>query len=226
MENEKTYRYDLHVHTYEGSACARSPGADLADFYHEKGYDGIVVTDHFWTGNTRVDRDLPWKDWLAAFRLGFEHTKARGDEIGLAVFYGWEYSFHGIDFLTFGLDNDWLEGYPDIVRMDITDYLTLVREAGAYVIHAHPFFEARYIPYIRLLPHHVDAVEVNNAPKTPFCNERALEYARAYGLAETGGSDCHSVDSKALSGIELSHPVSSMAELIDALRKREHRVIR
>ena len=58
MEN-RTYRYDLHVHTYEGSACARSLAADIADFYKAKGYDGIVITDHFWTGNTRVDRDLP-----------------------------------------------------------------------------------------------------------------------------------------------------------------------
>ena len=40
MEKE-WYRYDLHVHTYEGSACARSNAADLADFYKEKGYDGI-----------------------------------------------------------------------------------------------------------------------------------------------------------------------------------------
>ena len=53
MEKE-WYRYDLHVHTYEGSACARSTGAELADFYKEKGYDGIVISDHFWRGNTRV----------------------------------------------------------------------------------------------------------------------------------------------------------------------------
>ena len=225
MEN-RTYRYDLHVHTYEGSACARSLAADLADFYKAKGYDGIVITDHFWCGNTRVDRDLPWKEWLAEFRHGYENAKARGDEIGLSVFYGWEYSFHGIDFLTYGLDNDWLEQYPDIVRMDIVDYLNLVRDAGAYVIHAHPFLEARYIPYIRLLPRQVDAVEVCNAPKTPFCNGLALHYARAYDLTETGGSDCHSVEATALSGIEVNHPVNSMTELISVLKNREHRVIR
>ena len=116
------YRYDLHVHTYEGSACAKSPAAELADFYKEKGYAGLVVTDHFYAGNTRVDRSLPWPEWLKGFKEGYEHMKARGDEIGLSVFYGWEYSFHGIDFLTFGLDNDWLLEHPEVKDMDIVDY--------------------------------------------------------------------------------------------------------
>ena len=221
-----TYKYDLHVHTVEGSACARSPGADLADFYKEKGYAGIVITDHFFTGNTRPDRSLPWKDWLAAFRKGYENANARGDEIGLTVFYGWEHSFYGNDFLTFGLDNDWLLEHPEIVKSDIVDYLNTVREAGAFVSHAHPFFEARYIPYIRLLPRHVDAVEVVNAPKTEFVNGLAEHYCKAYDLIETGGSDCHSTETTRLSGIELDHPVGSMEELIAALRRREHRVIR
>ena len=219
------YRYDLHVHTVEGSACGRSPGADLADFYKEKGYTGIVITDHFFTGNTRPDRNLPWAEWLDAFRQGYVNAKKRGDEIGLTVFYAWEHSFHGNDFLTFGLDNDWLLEHPEIVKLDIVDYLRLVRGAGAFVSHAHPFFEARYIPYIRLLPRDVDAVEVVNAPKGEFINGMALHYARAYDLIETGGSDCHSVGAKYLSGIELDEPVGTLAELIGAMRRREHRVI-
>ena len=223
MEKE-WYRYDLHVHTYEGSACGRSNAADLADFYKEKGYDGIVISDHFWRGNTRVDRDLPWNVWLDEFHKGYENAKARGDEIGLTVFYAWEYSFQGNDFLTFGLDNDWLLDYPDIGRIDLLEYLKLVREAGGFVIHAHPFYEAPYIPYIRLLPNHVDAVEVVNAPKGPFINARALEYATAYDLIQTGGSDCHSVNWKQLSGVEIPHPVATMQELIESLKKREHRV--
>ena len=219
------YRYDLHVHTCEGSACARSVGADMADFYKSKGYSGFVVTDHCWSGNTRVDRSLPWKDWLSEFHKGYEHAKERGEEIGLSVFYGWEYSFHGNDFITLGLDNDWLLEHPEVTKLDLVDYLNLVREAGAYVIHAHPFFEARYIPYIRLLPRDVDAVEVVNAPKGEFVNGLALHYARAYDLIETGGSDCHSVGASRLSGIELDEPAGTLEELIGAMRRREHRVI-
>ena len=225
MEN-KTYRYDLHVHTYEGSACGHTPAAELADFYKNEGYTGIVVTDHFYCGNTRVPRDQPWEDWLAAFKQGYENAKARGDEIGLDVFYAWEYSFHGIDFLTYGLDNDWLLLHPEVKTMDIVDYLNLVRSSGGYVIHAHPFHEAGYIPYIRLMPRQVDAVEVINAPKPQFANDRALEYAKAYDLTMTAGSDCHSSDWVHLAGIEVDRKIASIAGLIEVLRGREHRLFR
>lgn len=224
--SSETYRYDLHVHTYEGSACARSMGRDMADFYKSEGYAGIVVTDHFWAGNTRVDRSLPWKDWLDGFRAGYEAAKKRGDEIGLDVFYGWEYSFFGTDYLTYGLDNAWLLDHPEVKSMDIVDYLKLVRDAGAFVIHAHPFMEARYIPYIRLLPRQVDAVEVINAPKPQAMNDRALEYAKGYDLTMTAGSDCHGTDSRHFAGIEVDCRISSMEDLIGILRRREHRLFR
>ncbi|MCR4904832.1 MAG: PHP domain-containing protein [Clostridiales bacterium] len=223
---EKTYRYDLHVHTYEGSACARSTGAEMADFYKSLGYAGIVITDHFWAGNTRVDRNQPWEDWLAGFKEGYLAAKRRGDEIGLDVFYGWEYSFYGTDYLTYGLDNDWAALHPEIKSTDIVDYLNLVRSSGGYVIHAHPFMEAHYIPYIRLLPRHVDAVEVINAPKPQAMNDRAMEYARGYDLTMTAGSDCHSVDAKHLAGIEVDRRLTSIFDLIDALKNREHRLFR
>lgn len=218
------YRYDLHVHTYEGSACARTPGAELADFYKSEGYAGLVVTDHFYAGNTRVPRDQPWEDWCAAFKKGFENVKTRGDEIGLDVFYGWEYSYSGTDFLTYGLDNDWLLLHPEVRTMDVRAYLNLVRESGGFVSHAHPFHEAGYIPYIRLLPHHVDAVEVINATKPPVVNERAAAYAASYGLLTTAGSDCHSSGARRLGGIEVKRRLTSIGDLIGVLRQGDFRV--
>ena len=38
------YKYELHLHTKEASACARSSGPELVDFYIENGYSGMVVT--------------------------------------------------------------------------------------------------------------------------------------------------------------------------------------
>ena len=60
------YKYDLHVHTKEGSACGRSTGAEMAEMYAREGYSGFVVTEHFYTGNTAVPRDLPWEEWVGA----------------------------------------------------------------------------------------------------------------------------------------------------------------
>ena len=58
------YWYDPHVHTSEGSACATDSGAQMARAYAAHGYTGIVITDHFFYGNTAVDRTLPWEAWV------------------------------------------------------------------------------------------------------------------------------------------------------------------
>ena len=46
------YLYETHMHTSEGSACGQSAGAEMARAYAENGYTGIIVTDHFFYGNT------------------------------------------------------------------------------------------------------------------------------------------------------------------------------
>ncbi|MDE5859801.1 MAG: histidinol-phosphatase, partial [Oscillospiraceae bacterium] len=68
-----TFKFDAHVHTSEGSACAYTTGAEMADAYKEKGYSGIVITDHFFNGNSAVPRDLPWEERIALLCKGYEH---------------------------------------------------------------------------------------------------------------------------------------------------------
>ena len=87
------YIYDTHVHTSQASDCALSSGAQMAQKYKELGYDGIFITDHFFHGNTCVDRSLPWADWVRLFCQGYEDAKKQGEKIGLDVFFGWEYSY-------------------------------------------------------------------------------------------------------------------------------------
>jgi predicted metal-dependent phosphoesterase TrpH len=217
------YKYDLHVHTKEGSACARNTGAEMAEMYAREGYSGFFVTDHFYTGNTAVPRDLPWEEWVGRFCEGYRSAKKRGDELGLDVFFGWEFGLGGgTEFLTLGLDEAWLLANPDVCRMDPVTYSTKVHEAGGYLIHAHPYLEASYVPCIRLFPRLVDAVEVLNAPKGDFINARASEYALAYDLTQTAGSDSHNDHPHKLAAVSVPRRPASAAEFISMLRGREH----
>ena len=153
------YLYDTHVHTSEGSACGQNTGAEMARAYQKAGYAGIVVTDHFFYGNTAADRSLPWKDWVEQFCKGYEHAKEEGDKIGLQVFFGWESGYHGTEFLIYGLNKEWLFEHPEIKDADVKEQYELVHAGGGIVSHAHPFREEDYIPEIRLFPDCVDAVE-------------------------------------------------------------------
>jgi len=193
MSEPKLYRYDTHVHTSECSKCARSSGREMAEAYHKHGYDGIIITDHFFNGNCSVPRELPWRERVELFTAGYRAAKAYGDEVGMQVFFAWEDSSEGNDFLTYGLDENWLADHPFIDRLPLVDYLKYVRQAGGVVVHAHPFREDSYIPMIRLLPDQVDAVEIMNSQRKDEENRRARWYADSYGLPVTAGSDTHNV---------------------------------
>ena len=106
--------------------------------YKEAGYTGIIVTDHFFYGNTSVDRSLPWEEWVRRFCLGYEHAKAEGERIGLSVFFGWEACYEGTEFLVYGLDQAWLLAHPQIKDASIREQYALVHEGGGIISHAHP----------------------------------------------------------------------------------------
>lgn len=194
------YIYETHMHTKEGSACAISSGDEMAYAYFEAGYAGIVVTDHFYYGNTAVDRSYDWVDWVEHFARGYEKAKKAGDEIGLQVFFGWESCYNATEFLIYGLKKEWLIKHPEIRDASIEEQMYLVHEAGGIISQAHPYREAAYIPEIRLFPQYVDAIEGVNATHSgvkgkvlnrPDFNDKAIELANKYNLPMTAGSDQH-----------------------------------
>ena len=206
------YKYETHSHTAETSKCSRISGAELARFYKENGYAGLIISDHFFNGNTLVPRDLPWKERVEQFERGYLAAKEEGDRIGLDVFFAWEYSVQGNDFLIYGLGRDWLLAHPDQMEWKYRDYMTRVREDGGMVIHAHPFREAAYIDHIRLIPRECDGVEIINASMSADVNRRAEWYAREYGLVMSAGSDNHSGRREMLAGVYLPERIASMAD--------------
>lgn len=223
----KQYLYELHMHTSEGSTCAGSTGAEMADAYKAFGFDGIFVTDHFFNGNCAVSNEIPWEKRVELYCKGFENAKRRGGEIGLAVFFGWEYSYQGADFLTYGLDKEWLKMHPEIMDMGIKRYCEFIHENGGFIIHAHPFRERNYIEKINLVPRYVDAVEGYNGghlPNFTECNDRALWYADSFNLPVTSGSDNHSANGHITGGIAADREIRNCNELLDVIHDRAYKL--
>ena len=198
------YKYETHTHTAEASGCASATGAEQARRYKAEGYDGIFVTDHFFNGNSAVPRDLPWKERVDLYCKGYENAKAEGDKIGLKVFFGIEYTYQGADILVYGLDKQWLYDHPDCDK-DFFKFCNQAKEAGALMIHAHPFRGYDYLQgRILLLPNWVDGVEVYNSGNgEEVWNDRAEWYAEEFGFRRTAGTDNHHlwVESVRLAGV-------------------------
>lgn len=218
------YKYETHVHTAEVSACASATGAAQARFYKSRGYQGIIITDHFFNGNTTIPHELSWYEKVQLFCRGYENAKKCGEEIGIDVFFGWEYSYRGADFLTYGLDKQWLMENPIIMDMDVNSYCDFVRDNGGVIIHAHPFREASYIPMIHLLPRKCDGVEIVNSNRTEFENRMAALYAENYDLLPFAGSDNHSANQDKLNGITLETPIQTQAELVERIKGKKYRL--
>lgn len=211
------YKYETHMHTSAASACGVHSGQEMVQYYHRLGYAGVVVTDHFFNGNTCIPSTLPWDKRIHAFCKGYRDAKAEGEKLGLSVFLGLEFNNQGTEFLIYGLTEEWLMEHPEIMKLSIEDALAFFRENGAYIIHCHPFRRAFYIPKVRVFPNLVDAVEVWNMGNSDVrFNHDAMRYAEKEKLPKTAGGDCHWVEGKT-SGIvvpEKARDIRHLCEMI------------
>lgn len=224
------YKYELHMHTSQGSACGKTSGADMVDFYIKNGYTGMVVTDHFYHGNTAPDRNLPWRDFVAAYSQGYLDAKEAAKDKDFDVFFGVEIKGYGWDeYLILGPTPEWYANHPELRGAFGPEFLAIARDAGAFIIHAHPYRERLYMrdETVWLHPDEPDAIEVRNCGNLIEFDRRAYEYARELGLPMTGGSDNHnaSLPDPQLSGIALPFRPQSLPELIEAIREKKHTVL-
>ena len=186
------YKYETHCHTSPVSYCGRATPEETVQFYHSRGYDGLFITNHFLDGNIAPEaKTLPYQEQIEFYFSDYEKAYAEGKSAGIKVFPAVELSHKGTDFLIYGLYKDWYLSHPEIISMEKTEELLLMKEAGAFIVQAHPYREANYIDHIRLFPRSVHAVEVINSSQPALCNVLPDVYADTYGLKKTAGSDNH-----------------------------------
>ena len=154
------YYFELHAHTNAASLCSLVEPEDYIKFYMDRGFSGMVVTDHFYHGNTAVDRSLPWDIFVDEFCQGYYRAKAEGDKHGFIVLFGFEHKFYdGTDeYIVLGISPEWLKSHPEIRDMDRIPFFKTIRAAGGFVIQAHPYRVRYYIREIHLALDYVDIV--------------------------------------------------------------------
>lgn len=225
-ESIMPYLYETHLHTAQSSKCGRSLGSEHARYYKERGYQGIIITDHFFQGNTNVSAELPWHERVNLFCAGYEDALEEGQKIGLDVFFGWEQRFDWDEYLIYGLDKQWLLDHPEVETWNRREQLECVRRDGGCVVQAHPFRDRAYMTSIALGGLFADGIEGINASQPAYNNASALRYAKEMDLPVIAGSDNHnSADPKwtkeLLTGIELDQKLKSIHELVRIIREKQ-----
>ncbi|MDR1286355.1 MAG: histidinol-phosphatase [Treponema sp.] len=217
--------YETHLHTARSSACGISAGPEYVQPYIDLGYQGIIVTDHFYNGNTAVNRRLPWREWVKRFCQGYEETREEGERRGLDVFFGWEETFDGCDdYLVYGLDKDWLLEHEEARGWTRLEQYRAVRAGGGCVVQAHPFRQHDYIREVILSAGCADGAEAaNGGNRERSYDALAMRYAKRAGLAVTAGSDIHSasrLDTGDVYGVYLETRMKDISSYAAAIKDR------
>lgn len=214
-----SYLYETHFHTKEVSPCAQVPAAESVPAYKEKGYTGIVVTDHYRADIfANMPADWTWEQRVRAWERGYTEAKRAGDACGLTVILGMEIAFEEgpNDYLVYGITEELLLRYPEWYRHTPESFHAFAREHGLFFAQAHPFREW----LTRCPAEWLDGAEVfNGHPYHKSHNDLALAYAQEHGLIGLAGSDFHAWELLRGTGILLPERVEDGAALIRLLRE-------
>lgn len=227
----KKYKYQLHVHTWPCSMCGRMSPSELCEALKDGGYQGTVITNHFYHGNSGIDRgdSTSWEQFVEAYERDYLECVREAEKYDLDIIFGIEESVKpGIEILCYGITPRVLYENPQLRNCKIDEVIRVMRENGVVIIQAHPFREASYIPAPGHLPiEYIDGVEIyNRGNATEQMNERALAFAEEHPhLLRTSSADAHTTDRVCIGGIMVSKRIKSSLELAQVLRNREYELI-
>ena len=219
------YKYETHLHTMQGSACGKVPGRDYIAKYIDLGFDGIFVTDHFFHGNCRPNRELPWKEWVAEYCSGYEDAAEEGYKRGFKVFFGLEERFAQWDeWLVYGITKEYMLAHPDMRHWTRRQWLDNAHAVGACAVQCHPFRQASYMGYVAPCLG-VDGVELCNSGNRPEWDAMAVRYAHKMlpDAFYTAGSDIHRTEDREgdqVFGVAFDTPLNSALDYARAVRSR------
>lgn len=202
-------KFDLHCHTLEGSLDGKIPIAEYVQLLKDKGFHGMLVTDHNSYNGFREYRDHG-KETITDF----------------VVLKGIEYDTidagHILVIMPENVKLKLLEcrGLPVRILQDI------VHLYGGILGPAHPCGERHLsITQTRVYKKHpelmkkFDFLEGYNSCESAESNRQALALAEEYGLPTFGGSDSHHPACVGTAYTQIPETVTKESDLISCVRR-------
>ena len=205
-------KLDMHCHTHEGSVDSKIGVEEYIRILKEKGYDGMLITDH---------------DTYNGYRYWKEHLKGKKYK-DFVVLKGIEYDTNNAGHM--------LVVMPENVKLRILEMrgdaaadaaLFIVHAFGGIVGPAHPFGEkylsftnTRYFRKNRNIVEKFDFIETFNSCENAERNIQARQLANIYNKPGFGGSDSHKTDCIGTAYTRLPENVTKESELIALVKAK------
>jgi predicted metal-dependent phosphoesterase TrpH len=200
-------KIDMHCHTKYGSLDAKVPISDYVILLKEKGYDGMLVTDHnSYRGYNR------WKD---------EGNTPEGFIVLRGVEYDTRDAGHFIVIMPDGVHLKALK----MRGLRVSRLVRLVHDNGGILGPAHPFgsrsssamlFNA--MKYNRKLIYDFDFIEGFNTCESAESNRLAMLLAEDYNKPVFGGSDSHDYEYVGMGYTDFADEITCNNDIIRAVR--------
>ncbi len=223
----KLYKIETHIHTKECDPYSSLSGCEAAKTYKSKGYQCIIITDHYTTGFfENFKKEIGSDDHDAVIRRflkGYYAAKSVGDKIGLTVLCGAEVAVKSSHnhYLVYGLTEKDFYALPFLCELPNLEALNKTLPKYACIIQAHPF--RNYMTICN--PDNIFGYEVYNGGTKPIRNKLAKILANEYNKPITSGSDCHSVEATGKGGIDSYKKIINGTDFVNLLHNGEYKII-
>ena len=204
-------KIDMHCHVHEGSIDSRVSLDEYITVLKEKGFDGMLITDH--------DSYHGYRHWKYEMK-----GKAQQDFV---VLKGIEYDTldagHMLCIMPEGVRMRLLE----LKGLPVSMLIEFVHRHGGILGPAHPY-GAKYMSMTNTKRYRksqefvkrFDFIEVFNACESQESNDSAARLAAEYGKPGVGGSDAHKTDCIGTGYTILPEMVTCETELINLIREK------
>ncbi len=222
------YKYQLHTHTAPCSRCGKMSPEELARALYDGGYAGAVLTNHFYGGNSGIDRTMSWERFVKAYEDDYIACCEAARKYDVDIIFGVEeHLYGGLEILAYGIEPSVLYEHPELIERQGEDWVKILHGVGALMIQAHPYREASYITMPGPLPlEWLDGIEVFNVGNSDLINERAAQLAQENpNLILTSGSDAHTAERVCHGGIATDERIKNSAELAAVLKSGHYQLI-
>ena len=215
------FKYELHCHTGCVSRCGRVEPEEIVKLYKEKGYSGIVVTDHYspmtFTPNWAPQKQIDF--YLEGYR---RMKRVAGDDFTVLLGIELRHYFTANDYLIYGIDEEFLYSSGNLMKVWEKEIYKRCHDRGYLVYQAHPF----RIGIRRCNPDYIDGVEIYNGKTEKSLNDKAYDWAKENGKLMVSGSDFHVLKNLAKGGIITNAPIKSNDDLLKVLKSQDFEMIK
>ena len=208
-----SYIYEMHCHTGCTSRCGRVEPERIIEKKKKKGYNGLVVTDHY-SPMTFVPNWNPQKQ-IDFYLEGYRRMKAAaGDDFTVLLGMELRHYATGNDYLIYGVTEEFLYNAGNLMMKGVNKMREFCDENGFLLYQAHPY--RWYI--VRHGLKYLHGIEVYNGKCPKKENDKSFEWAKQSGKLMVSGSDFHKEENLARGGIITEKPIKNNDDLVQILR--------